>query len=104
VSLTRQALAHLNDRGSITLTSGKIPALSGGTAGALANRGLQAFVRAAALEMPRSIRINVVCPGERNVDPNGERRRGRNRGDRGDADVRERGDGGDQQGQILVPG
>jgi NAD(P)-dependent dehydrogenase (short-subunit alcohol dehydrogenase family) len=63
VSLARHALAHLRDGGSITLTSGMIPPMQGATAGALANAGLEAFVRAASMEMPRGIRINVVCPG-----------------------------------------
>jgi NAD(P)-dependent dehydrogenase (short-subunit alcohol dehydrogenase family) len=105
VSLTRQALAHLNDRGSITLTSGKIPALSGSTAGALANSGLEAFVRAAALEMPRGIRINVVCPGwvKETLTRMG------NDGAEGIAAIEVartyvNAVTGDQQGQILVPG
>jgi NAD(P)-dependent dehydrogenase (short-subunit alcohol dehydrogenase family) len=63
VSLARHAIEHLLDGGSITLTSGMIPSMQGSTAGALANAGLEAFVRAASLEMPRGLRINVVCPG-----------------------------------------
>jgi NAD(P)-dependent dehydrogenase (short-subunit alcohol dehydrogenase family) len=64
VSLTRQALRHLRDGGSITLTSGRFEhPIPGSTAGALANAGLEAFVRSAALEMPRGPRINAVSPG-----------------------------------------
>jgi NAD(P)-dependent dehydrogenase (short-subunit alcohol dehydrogenase family) len=63
VSLARHAMRHLRDGGSITLTSGKIPQMPGSTAGALANAGLEAFVRAASFEMPRGLRINVVSPG-----------------------------------------
>jgi NAD(P)-dependent dehydrogenase (short-subunit alcohol dehydrogenase family) len=63
VSLARQAIAHVRDGGSITLTSGAIPQIPGSSAGALTNAGLEAFVRAAALEMPRRIRINAISPG-----------------------------------------
>ncbi len=63
VSLVRHAFDQLRDDGSVTLTSGVIPPMSGSAAGALVNAGLEAFVRAAALEAPRRIRLNVVCPG-----------------------------------------
>lgn len=51
--------------GSITLTSGVLdrdPILKGANAAAV-NGALGAFVKSAALEMPRGIRINVVSPG-----------------------------------------
>jgi NAD(P)-dependent dehydrogenase (short-subunit alcohol dehydrogenase family) len=64
VELVRQAIEHLRDVGSITLTSGAIPEATPGSAGgALVNAGLEAFVRAAAVEMPRGIRLNAVSPG-----------------------------------------
>jgi NAD(P)-dependent dehydrogenase (short-subunit alcohol dehydrogenase family) len=64
VQLTRAAIAHLCDNGSITLTSGQIPPATPGSAGgALVNAGLEAFVRAAAVELPRGLRLNVVSPG-----------------------------------------
>jgi NAD(P)-dependent dehydrogenase (short-subunit alcohol dehydrogenase family) len=64
VELVRAAAGVLNDRGSITITSGKIPeALPGSAGGALVNAGLEAFVAAAALELPRGLRLNVVSPG-----------------------------------------
>ena len=64
VELVREAVRYLRDGGSITLTSGKIPAATPGSAGgALVNAGLDAFVRAAAIEMPRGIRLNVISPG-----------------------------------------
>jgi hypothetical protein len=57
-------MIHVRDGGSITLTSGKIPVgTRGGAGGALVNAGLEAFVRAAAAEMPRRLRLNVVSPG-----------------------------------------
>jgi NAD(P)-dependent dehydrogenase (short-subunit alcohol dehydrogenase family) len=64
VEVARQAVVHLPDGGSITLTSGKIPdATPESAGGALVNAGLEAFVRAAAAEMPRRLRVNVVSPG-----------------------------------------
>ncbi|AST70579.1 short chain dehydrogenase [Kosakonia cowanii] len=55
---------YLNDGGSITLTSGIIgsePIAQGVNATAV-NAALEGFVRAAACELPRSLRINVVSP------------------------------------------
>jgi NAD(P)-dependent dehydrogenase (short-subunit alcohol dehydrogenase family) len=64
VEVVRQAVEHLSDGGSITLTSGQIPEATPGSAGgALVNAGLDAFVAAAAVEMPRGLRLNVVSPG-----------------------------------------
>ncbi len=64
VECVRQGVEHLRDGGSITLTSGRIPeATSGSAGGALVNAGLEAFVRAAAVEMPRGLRLNAVSPG-----------------------------------------
>jgi NAD(P)-dependent dehydrogenase (short-subunit alcohol dehydrogenase family) len=64
VSLVLVAAEHLRDGGSITLTSGRIPdATPGSAGGALVNAGLEAFVKAAAIEMPRGLRLNAVSPG-----------------------------------------
>ncbi|MDL4773491.1 short chain dehydrogenase [Actinomadura xylanilytica] len=64
VHLVRTALRHLPDGGSVTLTSGVIPlSLKGASFGALANAGLDAFVRFAATELPRGLRVNAVSPG-----------------------------------------
>ncbi len=63
----RLALAgqhHLNDGGSITLTTGIVgqePIAQGANATAV-NAGVEGFVRAAACELPRGIRINAVSP------------------------------------------
>jgi NAD(P)-dependent dehydrogenase (short-subunit alcohol dehydrogenase family) len=64
VNVARLAVRHLTDRGSVTLTSGVLSQepIPGSTAISLVNAGLEGFVRAAALEMPRGIRINVVSP------------------------------------------
>jgi NAD(P)-dependent dehydrogenase (short-subunit alcohol dehydrogenase family) len=56
---------YLADGGSITLIGGvtdRDPIRQGANAAAV-NGALGAFVRAAAIEMPRGIRINVVSPG-----------------------------------------
>lgn len=64
VALARRAAARLRDGGAIALTGGRFDGpLPGGTAGALANAGLEAFVAQAAAEMPRGLRINAVSPG-----------------------------------------
>lgn len=56
---------HLRDDGSFTLTSGVLdrdPIRFGANA-ATANGALGGFVKGAAIEMPRGLRINVVSPG-----------------------------------------
>ncbi len=64
VNLVRAGLEHINDNGSFTLTSGILSRrpMEGSTAISLVNAALEGFGRAAALEMPRGIRINVVSP------------------------------------------
>jgi NAD(P)-dependent dehydrogenase (short-subunit alcohol dehydrogenase family) len=64
VNLVRLGIEHVNDNGSITLTSGILSRrpMSGSTAISLVNSALEGFGRAAALEMPRGIRINIVSP------------------------------------------
>lgn len=64
VALVQRAAHHLPDGGSITLTAGTFAApLPGGSLGALINAGLEGFVRNAASELPRGLRLNVVSPG-----------------------------------------
>jgi NAD(P)-dependent dehydrogenase (short-subunit alcohol dehydrogenase family) len=64
VNLTRFGLASLADNGSMTLTSGSLSRhpTPGSAAISLVNAGLEGFTRAAALEAPRGIRVNVVSP------------------------------------------
>jgi NAD(P)-dependent dehydrogenase (short-subunit alcohol dehydrogenase family) len=60
----RLGLESVSDGGSFTLTSGILaqePA-PGGAALSLVNAGLEGFTRAAALDLPRGVRINVVSP------------------------------------------
>lgn len=64
ISVARHAATHLRDGGSITLTSGAIPdGMLGSAPGAMVNAGLEAFVHAARLDLPRGLRINAVSPG-----------------------------------------
>ncbi|WP_410603335.1 short chain dehydrogenase [Amycolatopsis sp. lyj-90] len=64
VFLVRHAIPHLPDGGSVTLTAGRIPeTLRGSAFGVLTNTGLEAFVAAAARELPRGLRVNAVSPG-----------------------------------------
>jgi hypothetical protein len=64
VNLALAARAALSDGGSITLVSGILtdtPILAGSGA-SMVNGALEAFVRAAAIELPRGLRINCVSP------------------------------------------
>ncbi|MFF2325042.1 MULTISPECIES: short chain dehydrogenase [unclassified Streptomyces] len=64
VNLVRRALTHVRDDGSVTITSGRfVEPVPGSSLGHLVNAGLEAFVHAAAIEMPRGIRLNSVSPG-----------------------------------------
>jgi NAD(P)-dependent dehydrogenase (short-subunit alcohol dehydrogenase family) len=64
VNLVRFGLEHVADGGSITLTSGVLSQepSPGSAAISLVNAGLEGFARAAAVEAPRGIRVNVVSP------------------------------------------
>ncbi len=65
VNVVRHGIGSLRDGGSFTLTTGTLaqePAPAG-AAYSTVNAGLEGFVRAAALEMPRGIRVNAVSPG-----------------------------------------
>lgn len=65
VNLALIGQRHLRDGGSITLTSGVLnhDPVAYGAAASLANGGIEGFVRAAAVELPRGPRINAVSPG-----------------------------------------
>jgi NAD(P)-dependent dehydrogenase (short-subunit alcohol dehydrogenase family) len=64
VTLATLATEHLRERGSITLTAGVLARepMAGGVSVSLVNAGVEGFTRAAALELPRGLRINVVSP------------------------------------------
>ena len=56
---------YLSDGGSFTLTTGVLDTdpIVQGTSASMVNGAINAFVAAAAIEMPRGQRINVVSPG-----------------------------------------
>lgn len=64
VNLVLLGFDNVNDGGSFTLTTGVMmdDPIAKGASAALANGGVKAFVKAAAIEMPRGIRINSVSP------------------------------------------
>jgi NAD(P)-dependent dehydrogenase (short-subunit alcohol dehydrogenase family) len=66
VNLVRIGQKYINDNGSFTLTTGILvdEPIVGSAAGTMVNGGINSFVLAASQELPRGIRINVVCPTE----------------------------------------
>jgi len=64
VELVRQGIAHVADDGSFTLITGILArrAVRTGAVSSLANGALEAFVKAAAIELPGRQRINAVSP------------------------------------------
>src|ERR1700693_2219651 len=64
ISLVQEALPFINERGSFTLVSGVLneEPIFAGVAGATVSGALEGFVRAAAVELPKGLRINVVSP------------------------------------------
>lgn len=65
INLVLIGLQHVKDGGSFTLTSGILdrdPVRAGANAAAV-NGAIGGFVRGAAIDMPRGIRINAVSPG-----------------------------------------
>ncbi len=64
VKLAVIAKDRLREGGSITLTTGVLAMhpMPGSASISMINAGLEGFVRAAALEMPRNLRINAISP------------------------------------------
>jgi len=64
VNLVRFGFEHVEDGGSFTLTTGILAQapMPGSAAISLVNAGVEGFIRAAALEAPRKIRVNAVSP------------------------------------------
>jgi NAD(P)-dependent dehydrogenase (short-subunit alcohol dehydrogenase family) len=64
VNVIRHAIKHVNDNGSITVTSGTMARepMAGGAAISMINAGIEGFAIGAALEAPRGVRINAVAP------------------------------------------
>lgn len=65
VNLVLIGRERVSERGSFTLTTGVLDhdPIRGGTSASMVNGAINAFVMAAAIEMPRNLRINVVSPG-----------------------------------------
>ncbi len=65
VNVARIAQDYLHDGGSITLTSGFVGDIQirAGASASMVNGAIEGFVRGAAVELPRGLRINVVSPG-----------------------------------------
>jgi NAD(P)-dependent dehydrogenase (short-subunit alcohol dehydrogenase family) len=64
ISLVQEAIPFINEKGSFTLVSGVLneEPIFAGVVGATVSGALEGFVRAAAVELPRELRINVVNP------------------------------------------
>lgn len=65
VHVVRACMKRVRDGGSITVTTGQLSMhpMPGTAALSMAGAAAEGFVRAAALEMPRKIRLNSVAPG-----------------------------------------
>lgn len=63
-NVVRIGKAFVTDQGSFTLTSGVLSQepMKGSASISMVNAGLEGFVRAAAMELPRGLRVNVVSP------------------------------------------
>ncbi len=64
VNLVMIGSRYINDKGSFTLTSGILShdPIRYGVSASMVNGALESFVKAAAIELPRNIRINCVSP------------------------------------------
>lgn len=64
VNLVLIGREYIQDKGSFTLTSGVLTydPIRAGTSASMVNGAIEAFVRAAAIELPRHLRINAVSP------------------------------------------
>ncbi|MGY4027335.1 short chain dehydrogenase [Aeromonas rivuli] len=64
VKLTRAAIPYLNEGGSITLISGILSEepINWGCSATTINGAIEHFAKAAACELPKGLRINVVSP------------------------------------------
>lgn len=64
IRLVQLALPYIREKGSFTLVSGilsEVPILAG-VAASTVNRALEGYVMAAACELPKGLRINIVSP------------------------------------------
>ena len=64
INLVQEAIPLINEKGSFTLISGVLDRepIFAGVAASTVSGALEGFVRAAAIELPKGLRINVVSP------------------------------------------
>lgn len=64
VNLILIGMEYIQDKGSFTLTSGVLShdPIRTGSSASMVNSAINGFVRGAAIEMPRQIRINAISP------------------------------------------
>jgi NAD(P)-dependent dehydrogenase (short-subunit alcohol dehydrogenase family) len=64
INVVRAALPFIADKGSFTLVSGVLTTeyIYGGTIGTSVNQLVEGFVKGAAAELPRGLRINCISP------------------------------------------
>ena len=64
INLVRVGRDHISDAGSFTLTAGILSRqpITGSVAVSMANGALESFAKAAALELDRGLRVNIVSP------------------------------------------
>ena len=64
INLVQQAIPYIRENGSFTLISGILgkEQIFSGTIAATVNSALEGFVKAAACELPKNLRINLVSP------------------------------------------
>ncbi len=64
INLVQKALPYIREKGSFTLVSGILSdqPIMAGTVATTINRAIEGFVTAAACELPKSLRINVISP------------------------------------------
>src|SRR5229473_4776652 len=64
INLVQEAIPFINEKGSFTLVSGVLndEPIFAGVAASTVSGALEAFVRAAAVELPKGLRINLVSP------------------------------------------
>lgn len=64
INLVRSGIAHVSDGGSFTLITGILSQepIASGIVASTVNGALESFVKTAATELPRGIRVNAVSP------------------------------------------
>src|SRR5271169_3582322 len=64
INLVQEAVPFINEKGSFTLVSGIVndEPIFAGAAASVVSGALEGFVRAAAIELPKGLRINLVNP------------------------------------------